>query len=39
LSIDGGGIRGIIPTVLIQYIENESYKYALNHSYVPANSK
>ncbi|CDW84800.1 patatin [Stylonychia lemnae] len=39
LSIDGGGIRGIIPTVLIQYIETESYAYARNMSYIKEDSR
>jgi patatin-like phospholipase/acyl hydrolase len=33
LSFDGGGIRGIIPAVAVDYIENYSYTYA-NRTYL-----
>ena len=34
LSIDGGGIRGIIPVQVIDYLETETYKYALEKGYI-----
>ena len=34
LSIDGGGIRGIIPVQVIDYLEKETYKYALAQGYI-----
>lgn len=34
LSIDGGGIRGIIPAMVIGYIERESYSYAVGKKYI-----
>lgn len=33
LSIDGGGIRGLIPTVVIQKMEAYSYQYADSKGY------
>lgn len=33
LSLDGGGIRGIIPAMVIKHMENESYSYAFNKGY------
>jgi hypothetical protein len=39
LSIDGGGIRGVIPAVVISYIEDESYRYARSKGYVEPNSR
>lgn len=29
LSIDGGGIRGVIPAVLVDYMEKYAFEYAL----------
>lgn len=37
LSIDGGGIRGIIPTMVIQFMEQEAYKYAVEKKYIQEN--
>ena len=33
LSIEGGGIRGIIPAVIIDYIEEYAFKYAVKQNY------
>jgi hypothetical protein len=38
LSIDGGGIRGIIPTIVIGYLERECYKYSLDQGYINAST-
>lgn len=39
LSIDGGGLRGIIPAVVLNYFEDYAYSYARNMSYIPENPK
>lgn len=33
LSLDGGGIRGIIPAMVIKHMESESYSYAFSKGY------
>jgi hypothetical protein len=33
LSIDGGGIRGIIPTYVVEYMEEKAYEYAEDQEY------
>jgi len=33
LSMDGGGIRGLIPAVLLQRMEAYAFEYATNKSY------
>ena len=33
LSMDGGGIRGLIPTKVLQYLEKEAYQYAKEQNY------
>lgn len=33
LSIEGGGIRGIIPAVIIDYIEEYAFRYAVKKKY------
>lgn len=38
LSLDGGGIRGIIPAIAVDYMEKEAYKYALSQKYIEANN-
>lgn len=35
LTIDGGGIRGIIPGTCIEYIEDFAYDYAISKGYKP----
>lgn len=37
LSVDGGGIRGIIPALFIRYMENASYEYAVSKHYIEEN--
>ena len=39
ISIDGGGIRGIIPVIVIDYMENYTYEYALSQGYIEPNDK
>jgi hypothetical protein len=34
LSIEGGGIRGIIPSIVVDYMEFYAYKYALEKKYI-----
>lgn len=34
MSIDGGGIRGVIPAIVIKHLEKESYEYALRRGYI-----
>ena len=34
LSIEGGGIRGIIPSIVVDYMESHAYKYALEKKYI-----
>ena len=34
LSIEGGGIRGIIPSIVVDYIEFYAYKYAVEKKYI-----
>ena len=36
LTVDGGGIRGIIPGTCIELIENFAYDYAISKGYKPA---
>ena len=36
MAIDGGGIRGIIPTIVVGYLEDECYKYSLGQGYINA---
>ena len=33
LSMDGGGIRGLIPTKVIQFLEKEAFEYAKEQGY------
>jgi patatin-like phospholipase/acyl hydrolase len=33
LSIEGGGIRGIIPAVVIDFIESYAFQYAVSKKY------
>ena len=35
LSIDGGGIRGIIPGTLLGFLESKLQVYFTNHSHEP----
>jgi patatin-like phospholipase/acyl hydrolase len=30
-------MRGLIPTIFVQYFENKSYTYALEKGYIPEN--
>jgi patatin-like phospholipase/acyl hydrolase len=34
LSLDGGGIRGVIPAVVIDYFEHHAFKYAISKDYI-----
>ena len=36
LSIDGGGVRGLIPTVVVDYMEDYAYNYSLSKGYIKA---
>lgn len=33
ISVDGGGIRGLIPASILQKIETEAYRYAMSKNY------
>ena len=35
LSLDGGGIRGLITAQVVEYLENETYSYALTNYCIP----
>lgn len=39
LSIDGGGVRGIIPAMVVDYMEREAYKYAISKNYIEKNER
>jgi hypothetical protein len=36
LSIDGSGMKGLVPAVVVDYMENKSYEYALSQGYIVA---
>jgi hypothetical protein len=36
--MDGGGVKGIIPAVVIDYMERKAYNYSLAQSYISVNS-
>ena len=37
MSIDGGGVKSIIPAILIDYIEEKTYEIAYSKGYIKAN--
>lgn len=39
MSLDGGDLRGMIPALAVQYMEQKSYEYALSRGYIEPNDK
>ncbi len=36
LAFDGSGLKGIVPAMVVDYMENKSYEYSLSQGYVNA---
>lgn len=36
LSLDGGGVRGLIPAIVVDYMEDYAYNYSLAANYIKA---
>lgn len=34
LAIDGTGMKGIVPAIVVDYMENKSYEYSLQQGYI-----
>lgn len=37
LSLDGGGMRGLIPALFVDYLEQQAYAYSLDKGYIVEN--